>query len=149
MRIGINQLKQWVYLLSFKEEETGTEEIMKTSFMRANFASALVKKVNTLKLSASDAYLMGIFSTLDRMIDAPMEEILNDIPVADEVKQALTTGEGEAGKLYQLVLCYERADWTEIKKLSEELELQTNLMAQIYMECVQEVNEIWENVVSK
>lgn len=149
MRIGINQLKQWVYLLSFKEEETGTEEIMKTSFMRANFASALVKKVNTLSLPVSDAYLMGIFSTLDCMIDAPMEEILNDIPVADEVKQALTTGEGEAGKLYRLVLSYERADWTEIKKLSDELELQTNLMAQIYMECVEEVNEIWENVVSK
>lgn len=149
MRIGINQLKQWVYLLSFKEEETGSEEIMKTSFMRANFASALVKKVNTFTLAASDAYLMGMFSTLDRMIDASMEEILKDIPVGDEVKKALTTGEGEAGKLYQLVLCYERADWTEIKKLSAELELQTNIMAQIYMECVEEVNEIWENVVSK
>lgn len=149
MRIGINQLKQWVYLLSFKEEETGSEEVMKASFMRANFASALVKKVKTFTLPASDAYLMGMFSTLDRMIDASMEEILKDIPVAEEVKLALTTGEGEAGKLYQLVLCYERADWAEIKRLSEELELQTNLMAQIYMECVEEVNEIWENVVSK
>ena len=149
MRIGINQLKQWVYLLSFKEEETGTEEVMKASFMRANFASALVQKMENVSITPPDAYLMGMFSTLDCLIDAPMEEILNEIPLADAVKEALITGEGEAGKLYHLILCYERADWTEIKRLSEELGLQTNIMAQIYMECVEEVNEIWNDVVSR
>ena len=92
---------------------------------------------------------MGMFSTLNCLIDAPMEEILNEIPLADAVKEALITGEGEAGKLYHLILCYERADWTEIKRLSEELGLQTNIMAQIYMECVEEVNEIWNDVVSR
>lgn len=149
MRVGINQLKQWVYLLSFREEESGTEELMKTSFMRANFAAALVKKMGHFPIDPADAYLMGMFSTLECMIDATMEEILNEIPIVEEVKKALISGEGEAGTLYHLILAYERADWTEIKKLSDELGLQTNVMAQIYMECVEEVSEIWENVVAK
>ena len=149
MRVGINQLKQWVYLLSFREEESGTEELMKTSFMRANFAAALVKKMEHFPIDPADAYLMGMFSTLECMIDATMEEILNEIPIVEEVKKALISGEGEAGTLYHLILAYERADWTEIKKLSDELGLQTNVMAQIYMECVEEVSEIWENVVAK
>ena len=34
-----------------------------------------------------------------------------------------------------------------IKEISEELGLKTNEMAQIYMECVEEVNNIWDNVV--
>ena len=149
MRVGINQLKQWVYLLSFREEESGTEELMKTSFMRANFAAALVKKMEHFPIDPADAYLMGMFSTLECMIDATMEEILNEIPIVEEVKKALISGEGEAGTLYHLILAYERADWTEIKKLSDELGLQTNVMAQIYMEFVEEVSEIWENVVAK
>ena len=48
VRVGINQLKQWVYLLSFKEEdeeeEEHSEELLKTSFLRANFASSLIKE---------------------------------------------------------------------------------------------------------
>lgn len=148
MRIGINQLKQWVYLLSFKDGEAGSEELLKVSFMRANFASALVKKMKDFPIIISDAYLMGMFSTLECLIDAPMEEILKEIPISEEVKKALISQEGEAGKLYQLILCYEKADWGEISRLSEELGLQTNLMAQIYMECVEEVNGIWTNVVA-
>ncbi len=148
VRVGINQLKQWIYLLSFEENKNNaSEEILKTSFMRANFASALVKKLRKFEISASDAYLLGMFSTLEYMIDAPMEEILQEIPIVDEVKKALISKEGKAGKLYELILSYEKAQWSEIKVIAEELGLQTNEMAQIYMECVEEVNDIWDNVV--
>lgn len=115
--------------------------------MRANFAAALVKKLKKFPINSSDAYLMGMFSTLEYMIDASIEEILNEIPILEEIKTALISGEGDAGKLYRLVMCYERAEWGEIRKLAEELGLQTNVMAQLYMECVEEVNEIWENIV--
>ena len=76
VRVGISQLKQWVYLLSFEDKgENSSEELLKTSFLRANFASALVKKLRKFEITASDAYLMGMFSTLEYMIDAPIEEI--------------------------------------------------------------------------
>lgn len=147
VRVGINQLKQWVYLLSFKQGDNASEEMLKASFMRANFASALVKKMRKFVIKPSDAYLLGMFSTLEYMIDATVEEILEDIPIIDEVKKALISKEGEAGKLYDLILHYERAEWGEIQSISEELGLHTNVMAQLYMECVEEVNDIWENIV--
>ena len=115
--------------------------------MRANFASALVKKLKKFVINTSDAYLLGMFSTLEYMVDATMEEILQEIPIIEEVKTALISKEGKAGKLYELILCYERAEWGRIKELTEELGLQTNEMAQIYMECVEEVNDIWNNVI--
>ena len=61
--------------------------------------------------------------------------------------EALITKEGKTGKLYQLLLHYEKAEWKESKAIAEELGLHTNEMAQIYMECVEEVNDIWDNVV--
>ena len=149
VRVGISQLKQWVYLLSFNEDdsEDTSEELLKTSFLRANFASSLVKRMKNFEIIPSDAYLLGMFSTLPYIIDAPMEEILEGIPVEEEVKKALISKEGQAGKLYELLLYYERADWNQIKIISEELGIKPNTMAQVYMECVEEVNNIWENLV--
>ncbi len=149
VRVGISQLKQWVYLLSFKEDEMQdtSEELLKTSFLRASFAASLVKREKNFEISASDAYLLGMFSTLPYIIDAPMEEILEGIPISQEIKDALISKEGQAGKLYDLLLSYERAEWNQIKVLSNELGIQTNIMAQVYMECVEEVNNIWKNLV--
>ena len=117
VRVGISQLKQWIYLLSFEDKENSSEELLKTSFMRANFASALVKKLKNFTINMSDAYLMGMFSTLEYMIDASMAEILEDIPIVEEVKTALVTREGKAGRLFELILCYEKAEWVEIKEI--------------------------------
>lgn len=151
VRVGISQLKQWIYLLSFEnnqgEQDSTSEEMLKTSFLRANFASELAKKLKKLPITPSEAYLMGMFSTLEYMIDAPIDEILYEIPIVKEVKDALIYQEGMAGKLYQLVLHYERAEWAETKEIAEELGIHTNQLAQIYMECVEEVNDIWDNVV--
>ena len=121
--------------------------MLKASFMRANFTSALVKRLKDFPINSSDAYLLGMFSMLEYMIDAPLAEILYEIPILEEVKDALIRKEGKAGRLYELVLSYEKADWSVIKEISEELGLKTNEMAQIYMECVEEVNNIWDNVV--
>ncbi|MCI8795891.1 MAG: HDOD domain-containing protein [Dorea sp.] len=148
IRVGINQLKQWIYLLSFEDkQENSSEEVLKTSFMRANFASALVKKLRQFPINSSDAYLMGMFSTLEYMIDASIEDILFEIPIVDEIKNALISKEGPAGRLYELILCYENAQWTEIQMIADELGIKTNEMAQIYMDSVEEVNNIWDNVV--
>lgn len=67
VRVGISQMKQWLYLLSFSsnDEENSSEELLKTSFMRANFASMLVKKLKNFPINTTDAYLMGMFSTLE------------------------------------------------------------------------------------
>lgn len=151
VRVGISQLKQWIYLLSFEEngQDSTSEELLKTSFMRANFSSMLVKKMRNFEINSSDAYLMGMFSTLEYMIDAPLEDILHEIPIVEAVKRGLIAKEGKVGMLYELILCYEKADWGEIKRLSGELGLHTNEMAQMYMECVEEVNDIWDNVVDR
>lgn len=148
VRVGISQLKQWIYLLSFEtNDDSSSEEMLKTSFMRANFASVLVKKLKKFDINSTDAYLLGMFSTLEYMIDAPMEDILAEIPIVDAVKSALISREGKAGRLYELILGYERAEWSEIKVIADELGIKTSDLAQIYMECVEEVNDIWENVV--
>ncbi len=149
--MGISQLKQWVYLLSFNndfESDESREAMLKLSFLRANYAMVLSDHIKDLPIIRSEVYMMGMFSTLQYMIDAPLEEILEEVPVAQEIKDALLKQEGVCGSLYKLILSYENADWKAVKSLSNELGIPSSLLAQTYMDCVETVNEIWEGVVS-
>lgn len=146
--LGITQLKQWVYLLSLQDSsDIHSEEILKVSFLRATFCSRLARCIPNFPISASEAYMMGMFSTLDYMVDATMEEILAEIPILDEIKQAIISHEGKCGQLLTMVLYYEKADWHHITKLADTLELPTNSIAQIYFDCVEEVNDIWKGLM--
>jgi c-di-GMP-related signal transduction protein len=147
--LGIGQLKQWVYLMSFTEKDNNTsEEILKLSFLRATFASALIEHMKDISISKPEAYMMGMFSTLEYMIEAPLEEILQDIPIADEIKNALLFKEGGVGKLYDLILHYEKADWKAIKEIMSYFKIPANIIAQLYINCVEEVNQIWEGLTN-
>ena len=150
MTLGLGQLKQWIYLLSASNAENevdpGSEEFLKRSFMRANFCSELMNYAKDMPISKAEAYLMGMFSTLNYLIDAPMEDILAEVPVADEIKAALLSHEGRCGKLYELVLCYESADWERISALAEELGIPDNMMTSVYFICMENVNSLWEQL---
>jgi len=100
----------------------------------------------TLPISKNEAYLMGMFSTLGSLIDAPLEEIFEDIPISEELKQALVYHKGPCSLLLDLILCYERADWQNITNYADILGIPTNMIAQIYFNCVEEVNRIWETI---
>lgn len=152
MTLGISQLKQWIYLLSASNAENeidpSSEEFLKLSFMRASFCSDLMNHAKGVPISKSEAYLMGMFSTLNYLIDAPLEDILSQVPVADEIKRALLTQEGRCGDLFSLVLSYERADWSRINSLAESLGIPTNLLTSLYFNCMDAVNTTWEQLTN-
>ena len=152
MTLGLGQLKQWIYLLSASnadnEVDAGSEEFLKRSFMRANFCSELMNHAKNMPISKSEAYLMGMFSTLNYLIDAPLEDILAEVPVADEIKAALLNHEGRCGMLYDLVLSYEAADWEKITTLAEELGIPDNMMTSVYFICMENVNTLWEQLTN-
>lgn len=155
MTLGLGQLRQWVYLLSAstavgEEDDTlsSTEEFLKKSFMRAYFCQELMKYAQNIPISGAEAYLMGMFSTLNYLVDAPLEEILDELPMAEAVKAALLRKEGRCGKLYELVLRYEAADWEAITPLAEELGIPNQLMTNIYFNCMENVEVLWEQLTS-
>jgi EAL and modified HD-GYP domain-containing signal transduction protein len=89
-----------------------------------------------------------MFSTLNYLIDAPMEEILEEVPVSDHIKNALLTKEGRCGMLYDLVLSYETADWGKIASLAEELGIPNNMLTTVYFICMENVNTLWEQLTN-
>lgn len=145
--LGIGQLKQWIYLLSFKQDNGGVQdELIKISFQRGKFCEALVKFAPSVNLSPSEAYMLGMFSTLGTLMEVPLEQALSELPIAEEIKLALTTGEGSAGHLFNVVTCYENADWAGMNQSAETLGIPSDVIARTYFECIEAVNEIWKGL---
>ena len=150
MTLGLGQLKQWIYLLSASSgtpaAEEATEDFLKRSFMRASFCSELMQHAKNMPISRAEGYLMGMFSTLNHLVDAPLSEILEELPVSDMVKSALLQKEGRCGKLYELVLSYEAANWNRITELAEELGIPNQILTTIYFNCMENVNALWQQL---
>lgn len=147
--LGLGQLKQWIYLLSFKQDDGSMpDELIKISFLRATFASELLESAENMPISRSEAYLMGMFSTLGKLMQMPLNEILDQLPISDEIKNALLSYEGRPGLLYKLILSYEKADWSEMSSCAAELGIPQSMIAQKYFECVENVNNIWAGLTN-
>lgn len=150
--LGLNQLKEWVYLLSFEQTNstsTSSEEILKVSFQRANFCEQLYSYIKGLNITKSDAYLLGMFSTIEALVDAPAQEVMNEIPIVDDVKQAIISKEGKCGTLLNLVLSYEKADWKNIAVYAEILEIPMDILSEVYFDCIAHVNKIWDSIINQ
>lgn len=146
--LGLGQLKQWVYLLSFKKDSGKLpDELVKTSFLRGTFCSELFKHCSNMDISKSEAYLLGMFSTLGVLMQVKLDDALRELSISDQIKKALLTGEGRCGLLYNLVLCYEKADWRGVANYSAQLGLPLNIVSQEYLSCVEHVNSIWNELM--
>lgn len=150
--IGVRQLKQWVYILSFTndegEMEEESEELLKLSFLRASFAQGLQKYLPDFELTGPECYMMGMFSTLNYLMDAPLEEVIGELSIDERIADALISYKGEAGSLFKLIVSYEKTDWKTVKVAANELDLPSGIISQCYMSCVEEVNEIWRSLTS-
>ena len=151
MKLGIGQLRQWIYLLSAGSGSNGGldpffEEFLKLSLIRANFCSDLMNYTRVVPLSRGEAYLLGMFSTLQFLIDAPLSDILAELPVADEIKDALLYKKGEAGSLYQLILSYENADWATVNRLAAQLQIPAGILTGVYFEAMEAADALWKSM---
>jgi c-di-GMP-related signal transduction protein len=56
-------------------------------------------------------FTVGLLSVADALADAPMEEVIGELPFREDIAAALLDGSGEIGKVLGEVIAYERGDF--------------------------------------
>jgi EAL and modified HD-GYP domain-containing signal transduction protein len=79
------------------------------------------------------AFIIGLFSTLDAVMDTPMEKLLKTLPPVTDITDALLNHKGPYGGVLKCTLAYERCDWDQVTcdRLSQEA------IAEKYMQSVE------------
>ncbi len=145
--IGLGQLKQWIYLLGFVPNGGMTDELIKTSFLRAVFCQELSKYIKSFDATESEAYLLGMFSTLDALLGVSLEDAVRELPIAETIKNGLTKREGPCGELLNMCIFYENGEWSKAERCAVANDIPVSVIAQTYVNAVKYVNETMEELM--
>jgi EAL and modified HD-GYP domain-containing signal transduction protein len=82
-------------------------------------------------------FLLGLLSLIDAFLDRPLEEILKEIPIDDEIKKALLGADSSLGNIYQFVLAYEKGEWEKLAKQRLQLGIDEAVPPRLYLAAVE------------
>lgn len=134
--LGEKELKNWLYLIVFKTlGEDKPEIIIINSLTRAKFAELIAEK-NSKEYNQYNAYLLGMLSMVDLLLDRPLHEILEELLIPLEVKAALNGINNEYRKLLNLVIEYEKGQWHKVSEISRDLKLDEKWLPKAYYEAI-------------
>lgn len=121
-RIGLDELKRWSYLMLLREMQTSeSKELIKQSVIRGKMMELIAEDTLT-SVSPFDAFITGIFSSLDVILDETMQTLIAELPVAPPVKAALLGEQNGLRELLEDVISYEKlvipihntdSDWSQ------------------------------------
>ncbi|MGD9786944.1 MAG: helix-turn-helix domain-containing protein [Sulfuricellaceae bacterium] len=147
--LGRRQLQRWAHLLLFAQQEgfPYPSPLLQTAALRGE----LMRKLATMAPGGNSetqehAFIAGIMSLLDALLGIPMEDVLENINVGDDVHGALLSRQGFLGRLLLLCETLEEGAFEDLPPLLDELKLDAHNVMQAQVEALQWVNAIGESI---
>lgn len=108
--LGRNQLRSWASMLALSNLEDRPSEMMHLAMTRAKMCELLAEKTNQ---AARESYFtVGLFSALDILMERELAEVIQPLPLSEDVVAALLHKQGVLGEALRCVLAYEVSDFS-------------------------------------
>jgi hypothetical protein len=107
--VGTRRISNWAGLILYGQMDDKPTELMITAIVRARMCQQLA--MATKQTNVEQFFTVGLFSVLDALLDRPMPDALEMLPLAPELKAALVDHQGAMGSALLCVMAYEQGDW--------------------------------------
>ncbi len=143
--LGENEFKKWVTLISLANlSDKEGEELIRLSLTRGKLFELLSNGSNILKPYSEKLFLTGLLSTLDAILKKPMDEILQEMPIAEDIKDALSGKKNLLFEALELSKFLEYTMWEEVDKFIDKYKIDTTYLFKSYTDAMD-----WaENILS-
>lgn len=132
--LGEKEIVKWLYVVLLNDlKGESTNELIKVSLQRARFCE-LICNSNNYNQKSFSAYIVGLFSVMDAILNCPMEVIIKDLYISEEVKDGLTKEGNIINSILKLAISYEKGDWEETGEYAKKLNVDINSIPEIYLE---------------
>ncbi|MBU2919255.1 HDOD domain-containing protein [Psychrosphaera sp. F3M07] len=138
--LGKYELKKFLSLLftaSVSDEKP--QELLRLAMVRARFCENLAE-INE-DGDASMAFLTGMLSLIDAILDEDIATVMEQLPLSLEIKEALVNKKGKLATYLQLAMTYERGLWEQESALETSLKLSDEQVPAIYANAIDWSNE--------
>ena len=134
--LGESGTRKWVSLVTLACMSDGKpRELVILPLIRARFCE-LLAPVAHRPSSANDLFLLGLLSAMDAVLDMALVDVLKEIKLREEIRDALLGGENPLREIFDLVLHYERGCWTEVGRRAAALSVDVGSLSPLYFEAV-------------
>lgn len=120
--LGRRQLRRWVQILLYSQAGRGgsfPNPLLQLAATRGKLMERIAARKNDVQLEER-AFIAGIMSLMDTLLSVPLPEVIQTLPLCDEVKAALLGREGELGKMLNLIEHLEMNDTEQIEKTMQD-----------------------------
>ncbi|WP_177213425.1 EAL and HDOD domain-containing protein [Proteiniclasticum ruminis] len=142
--MGLKELDRWIRILMI--QDLGSEkpkELVYVSLIRSKLAEEIAVSTH-LKNARYEASMMGLFSTLDALLDMDMEEALKGVNLSPRVSSALLHSQGELSLIRQIIESQERGEWQKLDLLASVMNVKEEEVYGYYMKAVRWAKEVME-----
>jgi len=141
--VGREMLHRWLAVLlvsSLGARGDVSHELALTAITRARMCE-LVTAASVERRHADSAFIVGLLSLLDVLLEVPMPTILARLQLSDDVKEALLERHGPLGTPLQLVEAYEKANWDAAKGLAHDNAVPDDMVPGLYLDALHWASE--------
>ncbi len=138
--LGERDLRRWVRLVAtVGAGQDRPSDLVLSALVRGRFGELLAPAVPH---GGSDLFLMGLLSLIDAMLEIPMQNILERIPLDQATKAVLLGEPSPLQPVFQLILSHEGGQWEQAGQISGSLGLDPETVADQYWEAQQWAREL-------
>lgn len=134
--LGSNELKRFLGLMfAVTANPDKPTELIKLAMTRAKFCELVAQDMDS-QLDESIAFLTGLLSMIDAILDEEISVVLAKLPLAADIKEPLLTRKGIMAALIKLVEFIEHAQWDKTNIVMEKLKLDKEQAVKHYNEAL-------------
>ncbi len=140
--LGERELRKWFAVIAVGVLAEGKpDELMIVPLVRGRFCELIAAQAG-LADQANDLFLLGLLSVMDAILDQPMEEILRELSVRQEIRDALVSHRGKYWDVLNVAIAVENADWEKINALEATLGVPEERLSPLYFSAVDWAGEL-------
>ncbi len=142
--LGEEEARKWLLMVcdAVADVKPSRKHLLEAALVRARFAELIAPET---RLSHSELFLLGLFSSFGAILNLPLADIADQIAVSSDVRAGLLGAPGPMRSCLELVLAYEQADWHRCEQIRKQWQIPAHTLNRAYLEAAQWAKHIAEN----
>ena len=106
--LGLDNARRWATLSVLASVDDKPTELTLTALTRARFCELAGEELQLA--GGPELFTLGLFSVIDALMDTPMQDVIESLPLADDIREALVHRRGPLGELLDAAAAREQGE---------------------------------------
>jgi EAL and modified HD-GYP domain-containing signal transduction protein len=140
--LGLDQVRKWASVWALAGLNGGaSSELVTIAILRARSCELVAANARNAD-DASEYFLLGLCSLLEAMLGQPMATAVAELPLSENIRQALLGQENDARHVLDAVIAHERGEWDEAASIANKISVPRDVLPHAYADALKWAREL-------